>query len=131
MMDTPQFEVGRSYTRREIYDILGGDLVSNFPSHQGQVLYCCVSQYWNPDAPEIILIDRQERMTQNAKHFVSQSEPIPVFVKQGRRKNSELVYRGMFLAERYSTDRDEIHPLARKAYRSDIVVVLFLRQVSQ
>jgi hypothetical protein len=57
-MDKPLFELKRTYTRREIYNVLGGDIVSNFPSHQGRVLYCCVSQYGNPDAPEIILISR-------------------------------------------------------------------------
>ena len=129
-MNESPFELGRSYTRREIYDILGGDLVSNFPSQQGQVLYCCVSQYWNPDAPEIILIERQEGITHKAKHFISQSEPVPVFLRQGTHKTSKLVYRGMFLAERYSTDRDEIQLFARKAYRSGVAAVLFLRQVS-
>jgi hypothetical protein len=130
-MNKPLFESERTYTRREIYSLLGGDLVSNFPSHQGRVLYCCVSQYWNPDAPEIILIDRQEQMAEAAKQFASQSEPVPVFLRQGRQKNSELAYRGEFRVERYSNNRAEIAPFARKAYRPDVAGVLFLRQVSQ
>ncbi len=130
-MDKPLFESERTYTRKEIYNVLGGDLVSNYPSHQGRVLYCCVWQYWNPDAPEIILISRDEQMAEAAKQFASQNEPVPVFLKPGRRRNSKLGYRGEFLVERYSNNRAEILPLARKAYRLGVAGVLFLRQVRQ
>jgi hypothetical protein len=68
-------------------------------------------------------------MAEAAKQFASQSEPVPVFLRPGRQKNSELVYRGEFLVERYSNNRAEIAPFVRKAYRSDVAGVLFLRQV--
>ncbi len=130
-MDKPLFESERTYTRKEVYNVLGGNLVSNYPSQQGRVLYCCVSQYWNPDAPEIVLIGRQEKMAEAAKQFAIQNEPVPVFLRKGRQRNSKLVYRGEFLAERYSNNRAEIAPFIRKAYRQDGAGVLFFRQVRQ
>jgi hypothetical protein len=128
-MNQLRFEPNHTYTRQEIYDVLGGDFVSNFPSHQGRVLYCCLWHYGNPDAPETILIGRQEQMAEAAKQFASQNEPVPVFLRQGRQRNSKFVYRGEFLVERYSNNRAEIAPFARKAYRTDIVGILFLRRI--
>jgi hypothetical protein len=128
-MGKPLFESERTYTRKEIYNVLGGDLVSNYPSDQGRVLYCCVSQYWNPDAPEIILIGRLEKMAEAAKQFASQNEAVPVFLKQGRRRNGKWVYRGEFMVERYSNNRAEIAPFIRKACKEGVAGVLLLRQV--
>jgi hypothetical protein len=127
-MNKSLVELEHTYTRREIYKILGGDLVSNFPTRQGRVVYCCVSQYSHPDAPEVILVSNQGRMVESAKKFASQKEAVPVFLKQ---KDAELVYQGKFVVERYSDNRAEIAPFAQKAYRMDVVGILFLKRISQ
>jgi hypothetical protein len=128
-MDKPFFEVGHFYARREIYERLGGDLVSTFPKHEGRVVYCCVSQYSNPDAPEVILVDKQGNLLESAQQLASQHEAVPVFVRQSRKRTEKLVYQGEFVVEKYSEHRDEVRTFARKAYRANIVAILFLRRV--
>jgi hypothetical protein len=128
-MDEPQFEVGHSYTRRELRKQLGGDLLSNFPVHQGRVVYCCVRHYTHPDAPEVILVSREGPMVQMARKLVAQQEAVPVFLKQMWKKESSLVYQGKFRVERCSDDPEEVTYFAKRAHRLDVIGVLFLRRV--
>lgn len=129
-MDEPLFKPECTYTRREIFDALGGDLVSNFPRREGQVLYCCIAWDHNPDAPDVILVSTKEQMAKTAKHFAKQSKPVPVFVKLKGRRNSALVYQGIFVVDRYSEDRGELAYFAKKAWRVDVAGLLFLTRIS-
>jgi hypothetical protein len=123
------FEVGHFYTRREIYELLGGDVVSAFAKQKGRVVYCCVSHYTNPDAPEVLLVDKYEPLLASAQQLASQYQAIPVFVRQSRERTAKLAYQGEFVVEEYSEQRDKIRPYAKKAYRADVVAILFLRRV--
>lgn len=127
-MDNPSFESNRTYTRREIQNVLGGDPTSMLPIHQGRVAYCCVFERTHPYAPEIILIGRG-RMIESAHKFASQREAVPVFVKS-RQKARGWVYQGEFVAKRYTDNPAEIAPYIRKSHRRGIVGVLFLEQIS-
>ena len=88
------------------------------------MLYVCVAQYLNPDAPAVILVGYQERIAEGAKRFMSQSEAIPVFIRQSKQRRSE------FVVERYSDNREEIIRFARRAYRADVSGILFMRRVN-
>lgn len=123
------FEVGQPYTRRQIYNILGGDLVSNLPRAAGQVLYCCVAQASNPHAPEIILVPNEHRMVEAARQLASQAEPVPVFMRTSPKRDGPLLYQGEFVVEHYAEDRHEVEPYTRKAHRPEVRTALFLRRV--
>ena len=129
-MDVPQFELGRSYTRNEVRKRLGGDLLSNFPVHQGRVVYCCVLLTTHPDAPEVILVSNEGRMAETARRFAELKESVPVFLKQSRETESNLVYQGEFIVERYSDNREEVTYFAKRAHRLDVEGALFLRRVN-
>jgi len=128
-MEKFHFEVGRGYTRNQICKVLGGDLVSNFPKHDGCVVWCCVSQYTHPKAPEIIFVNRSVQMINAAQQLAAQHEAIPVFVFKRYREDAK-VYCGTFVVEKYCEDRAEIVPLAMKVSRQDVTALLYLKRVS-
>ena len=122
------FELNWTYTRREIQDVLGGDPSSVFPRHQGQVICCCIPQPSHPDAPKAILIVRERKMIESAKQCASQREALPVFMGI-RQQAAGWVYQGEFVAERYADDPTEIVPYVKKAGRTNIAGILFLKQI--
>jgi hypothetical protein len=108
-------QVGHAYTRQAIYTILGGDVVSTFPTQKGRVVCCCVSQYSHPDAPQVILVARSEGLVASAQQLASQREAVPIFVRQSRNRRDAFIYQGAFVVERYSENHDDIKPFANRA----------------
>ncbi len=49
-------EEGKFYSRREIHDLLGGELQTYLPARGGLVTCACLTLKRNPDAPHTILV---------------------------------------------------------------------------
>lgn len=87
------FDVGREYTRDEIYDIVGGSKQSYLPTKNGKVVAACVTHKMNPRAPREILCGRGPKIEAAGALLAQQLGPIPVFLKQDVNR---WEYQGMF-----------------------------------
>jgi len=74
-----QLKVGKTYSRREISDALGGSIQSYLPTKSGRVLCGCFkpTPRYNPHAPEKITTGG---VGDNARWIAKHKIPIPVFV---------------------------------------------------
>ena len=121
-----QFELGKSYSREEIHDALGGSLEDYLPRSMGRVVCACLTREANPDAPHVVLPGAGPNMMAAADQLSQQDDPFPVFIKK---RAKEWVYVGMF--ERIGEKRSPkyVVPHARKTKRSDITRVIYFREV--
>jgi hypothetical protein len=116
---------GKSYTRREISDILGGDPQSYLPHVDGRVVCACLKQSMNPGIPDTILVGNRPNVIRYARAFSEQIEFIPVFIKK---KPNDWLYAGDYRVKSITEDHDEISALAREACREGISMVLRLER---
>lgn len=79
-----KLEIGKSFSRREISDVLGGGTIPYLPTVQGVVVCGCFKREprWNPDAPEKIVFGPGPRVLATAEIVAVQGGPIPVFIYQ-------------------------------------------------
>jgi hypothetical protein len=127
MKKSPQFEVGRTYTRPEISHILGGSIRTYLPMVQGQIVCGCFkpTPRYNPAAPEKITISRIHRI--EPRQMSKQVEPIPVFLF---RAPCKWEYRGRYRCSRFSTDRSLVKKEMRaNPARGEINGVLYFERV--
>lgn len=82
----PLFHVGQDYTRRQIHNRIGGSMQNALPTVDKVVVAACLhaDAAYNPDAPEVILCGRSDRVSTAGEWLASQSEPIHVFVFHSR-----------------------------------------------
>lgn len=121
------FERGKTYTRPEIHDALGGSLISYLPRKDGRVVCGCFSADLNPGAPDVVLAGFGREIELAARVFAGQSDAVPVFMK--KRSNS-WEYVGDFRVNRLSEDPVEVSPHAQRAGRTgEVSLVLFLERV--
>jgi hypothetical protein len=121
------FERRKTYTREQIHAALGGELWSYLPAKDGRVVAGCFRQDLNPGAPEVILPGTGDRIEDRADMLAAQTEPIPVFLKDGPNK---WRYVGDYRCTGLSRDKAEIAALAKKAGRDDVTCVLRLERAS-
>lgn len=119
------FTIGRTYTRDEVHDQVGGSKQSFLPTVNNEVVCACLTLRLNPDAPTVILAGAGPVIMRSAKRLGQQSAPIPVFIK---RAPGTWEFVGDWHPVRSSTDAREIAPLAARAGRRDVRVAVFLRQ---
>jgi hypothetical protein len=120
------FQIGRSYTRDQIHDELGGSKQEYLPMKDGQVLYGAFRRDSNPEAPDVVLPGLGRKIVQSAVAFAKQREPIPVFIK---RAVNAWEYVGNFRVKSVSHEPAVVERYARQAERDDDVsIVLFLEQ---
>jgi hypothetical protein len=79
------FAIGKRYSRREISNMLGGNMRSYLPTRQGVVVCGCFhrSDKLNPDAPDEIVFGCGPDVIRGAERVASQRQPIPVFLFKG------------------------------------------------
>lgn len=77
-----KFQLGESYTRRDIHAELGGGLVPFLPNVNGVVVAACLRIDTNPDAPHVVLPGVGPRIRASADLFSCQSAAVPTFLKE-------------------------------------------------
>jgi hypothetical protein len=73
-------EIGRTYSRREISGMLGGDVRSYLPTKDGYVVCGCFKPRLNPAAPRRVTFGTGEKVKRAAELAAKQRQPIPVFL---------------------------------------------------
>lgn len=98
-----QLQIGRSYSRSEISEILGGSIRASLPVSKGAVVCGCFKKEpkWNPQAPEEVTLGVKPRVHAAARTLAEQGGPIPIFLF---RKNAAWEYKGDYRCIEYSTD---------------------------
>ena len=78
--------LGRTYTRRRIHNMVGGDLQSYLPHVGGRVVCGCFDPEMNPGAPEEVVFGAGENVVTYARMVAGQKDLIPVFIKRDTSK---------------------------------------------
>jgi hypothetical protein len=99
------FAVGRSYSRKQISEALGGSEVEYLPTHNGRIVCGCFTLEHNPGAPDVIVPGTGKIVEREAELFCQQGDAVPIFVK---RRVNEWEYMGDYRVKRYSSDPQEI-----------------------
>ena len=121
------WEPGRSYTRVQIHEALGGSKQSFLPRKNSVVVAACLRPNLNPDAPRVMLpgrgVEKQRAadwLSTNPKH------EIPVFLK---RDVNKWEYVGRYRCEKWTADPDEIRKFKPADRHDPIYRVLFLARI--
>ena len=125
------FEIGKTYSRQQITDVLGGQLQDYLPTQDGQVVCGCFKQepQWNPDAPREVVFGSGPRVEKAARLAASCDEPIPIFIFT---ESSSWEYIGDYRCMGVSFLRDLCHEKERSnPARGEIAGVLWFEPVSQ
>jgi hypothetical protein len=123
------FQCDKSYSRREIHEVLGGSVQWYLPARNGKVVCGAFRPDANPDAPLVILPGLGPTIQKTAEWFEAQGTAIPVFLK---RAANRWEYVGDFRVQRLSRDPAEIAQHAARAGREkEVSMILFLEKVPQ
>jgi hypothetical protein len=79
----------------------------------------------NPNAPDVVLPRRRPDIQRWAELFRDQRHPVPIFLK---RRTNVWKCVGDYHVERWTEDHTEIALHAKRAGRSNVTSVLFLRR---
>lgn len=120
-----QFIIGKTYSRRQIHDVVGGELQTYLPTRDGKVVAVCVNRKHNRGAPEVILPGFPPKVRRNAEIYHQQGTAVPLFIKE---RSNAWRYAGDYQVHERSVDPDVIADQAAKSCRSIDTVsqVLFL-----
>ena len=121
------FEVGRTYSRREINSLLGGSLRKYLPDSGGQVVCGCFkpTPRYNPDAPEKVTIGNADRP--EPRMVSEQPDPIPIFLF---RASNAWEYCGRYRCTGYDTDPDLLRQeMQANPARGKIAGVLYFKRI--
>jgi hypothetical protein len=120
--------LGTSYTRRQIHNMLGGELDTYLPQRDGRIVCgCFVPTYGaNPQAPREILVGDAPKVVEKARLLRRQSEPLPVFLK---RDTNVWQYIGTYRLKGASEALSVLRRKEREAGREALVMVLYLEPV--
>jgi len=124
-----QFVVGKTYSRRDISDVLGGSIQLYLPTNEGRVVCGCfkLDRKYNPRAPEEVTFGAGEIVQKNAELLSQQTDPIPVFLFNSA---GAWKYRGRYRCTGITTDPDILHRKMREnPARGVICGVLHLERV--
>ena len=126
------FKFGRHYSREDINECIGGEMVSYLPRRasddgsKGIIVCGCFSLDVNPDAPEVVLAGDTEDIHQRAIDLCNQGGTIPVFVKDD---DDIRAYVGEYRVGYSSENPKIIAQQAKLSGRSDIARVLFMERI--
>ena len=125
---TPQtFDLGKTYTRTEIHDALGGGVQDYLPHVRGVVVCGCFNPDLNPDAPDVVLPGFGPAIERWADAFAQQGTAVPCFLK---RATNAWEYVGEFRVRELSRSQVEIERWASAAHREgDVSMVLHMEEV--
>ena len=119
------FIKGRTYTRAQVHQRIGGSIQSFLPTVNGEVVCACLSLKLNPQAPAVILAGDGPRIMATAEQLGRQTSKIPVFIKQ---QSNAWEYVGDWRPIRVTTDRSELSIYEESADRSDVRVAVFMEE---
>ena len=126
------FRLGQDYTRRQINIRVGGSMQNALPTVGKVVVAGCLhaDAAHNPDAPEVILCGKSERVSAAGGWLSAQPEPIPVFVYDAPHR---WEYRGQFKVESSHTHGAEFNRWVSRGTRpaSAVSRVIVLRRLPQ
>jgi hypothetical protein len=123
------FEVGRTYSRREISDAVGGSIRLYLPTNGGRVVCGCFNRapQYNPGAPEVVTFGEGEVVERNAELVSQQPDPIPVFIS---RSGGAWEYVGRYRCTGLSTDPEVLQrEMQANPARGVIAGVLYFERV--
>jgi hypothetical protein len=111
-----RFIPGDSYTRGQIHDEFGGEMVSYLPQQDGKIVCGCFSPESNPEAPYEVLVGGPEEggegpILKKARLLAKQRGPIPVFLKQAP---NAWIFDGHYRAKGVVEDRAYLDRKQRK-----------------
>lgn len=98
------------------------------PREAGRIVAICVSPNLNSNPPKVILVGKSSDVEKRAEQFIQQAEALPAFVEIAP---SQWMYVGVWALETATTDPAVIAREAAHVSRTDVVRVLYLKQVSQ
>ena len=98
-----EFQIGRTYSRREINSKLGGSVRTSLPVSSGAVVCGCFKKEprWNPGAPEEATLGVKPRVHAAARKLSVQGGSIPLFLFK---ENKAWEYIGDYRCRGYSKD---------------------------
>jgi MoxR-like ATPase len=115
---------GRTYSRDEIQDVVGGGDKTSFLPHRNKRVLCgCFTLTMNPGAPEKVDFGDGQEARIWAKRLVDTGNPIPIFIKQAENK---WEYVGHFRAIRLSMDGSDL--LEARQRRMDAIGTIFFEK---
>ncbi len=98
------------------------------PREASRIVAICVSPDLNSNLPEVILVGKSSDVEERAAQFIQQAEALPAFVELGP---SQWMYVGVRTSKTTTTDPAVIACEAAHVSRTDVVRVLYLKQVSR
>jgi len=119
-------ERGRAYTREEIARMVGGGSEQNYmPNKDGRILCLCLTQEYNPQGPQVVLVGTGPSVEHEAELFCAQKTPVPVFFKQ---KAHVWEYVGNYACGRWTDDPEEICAYEESSGRRNLKKVIFMER---
>jgi hypothetical protein len=124
-MNLEDLVIGRTYTRRQIHQAVGGgDLQSYLPQKNGRILAGCFIPKLNQRAPQEVDAGDAPDVIRKAKAVAADRSTIPVFLK---RRTDQWEYRGIYKCLRFSQEPRDIR--AHQDRRKDAAAVLYFEAV--
>lgn len=123
------FELGKSYSAKDIASVLGGELQTYLPQREGQIVAGRFNKQMNPEAPERVYPAALPRVLEKAELFVQQGSSVPIFMKE-RRSDRGFKYVGRYRAVELRRDQASIDAAQRRSGRQDLAGVLELERMS-
>lgn len=119
----------KSYTRKEIQELVGGEIQTYLPQKDKIVLAGCFNRELNPDCPKEILAGKAGKVVEKAELLMSQPNTVfPVFVKEFK-DEKEYSFVGWFRCIGGTNDADTIaRAELRSGRNSKISYVIRLEQ---
>ncbi len=120
-----RFDRDKSYTRKKIQEVVGGETTGFLPMNQGHVVCGCFRREFNPDAPDILLPGDLNRIIEPAERFCRQGFPIPIFIFEP--KTAGWFYQGDYEVSSWTDNPKEIAIHNLRAGHNFVSRVIFLR----
>jgi hypothetical protein len=76
------FSTGCEYTRDEIHAQVGGSKQAYLPAKHSFVVAACLTKKLNPEAPQVILCGKGERIAVTGALLAKQDGSISIFIKE-------------------------------------------------
>lgn len=124
-----QLVEGQTYSWSKLVSLLQFQPEPYLTERDGRIICACVTQEYNPNAPDILLPGDYPDIVAKAQLFAGQENYIPVIVKEAV---SGWKYRGCYRVEAMTTNANEIimHQRCHKLQKVPISMVLFLEKES-
>ena len=119
----PRLNVGATYTREQINNIVGGGVQAFLPTKNGRVVCGCFKLDANPNAPDEVLVGPGPQRENSARTVVLQQTAIPIFLK---REVGEWEYVGNYRATRYLDHEHALLAEEARARRDDVAGILYM-----